>query len=67
MTLRTRKYVLTVIVVLAAAVYGQLAGGWNDVQYFSGAAGVLAVMLLIGLPWLEYAPDGAFRKQARSN
>jgi hypothetical protein len=66
MILRTRKYVLTVIVVLAAAGYGQLAGGWNDVQYYAGAAGLLALILLVGLPWLEYAPDGAFRKRPQS-
>jgi hypothetical protein len=63
MTLRTRKYVLTGIVALAAAIYGQLAGGWNDLQYYGGAAGVLAVILLVGLPWLEYAPDGAWGRR----
>jgi hypothetical protein len=66
MILRTRKYVLTAIVVLAAAVYGQLAGGWDDLQYYGGAAGVLVVILFIGLPWLECAPDGAFRKRPQT-
>jgi hypothetical protein len=66
MSLRTRKYVLTAITVLLAAVYGQLAGGWNDPQYYGGAAGVLVLILAIGLPWLEFAPDGAFRRKPQA-
>jgi hypothetical protein len=34
---------------------------------YGGAAGVLMVVLVVGLPWLEYAPDGAFHKQPQSN
>ena len=66
MSLRARKYVLAVIVVLAGAAYGQLAGGWNDAQHYGGAAALLVLLLLVGLPWLEFAPDGAFRKQPQS-
>ncbi|HEU0235316.1 MAG TPA: hypothetical protein VFR14_02620, partial [Candidatus Limnocylindrales bacterium] len=61
MTLRTRKYVVLAITVLVGVVYGLLAGSWNDVGYYGGAAGLLVVICAIGMPWMEFAPDGAFR------
>ena len=51
---------------LPAALYARIAGGWSELQYYGGAAGLLVVILLAGLPWLEFAPDGAFRKQPQS-
>jgi hypothetical protein len=63
MRLRTRKYVATAVTVLLAAAYTQLAGGWNELQYYGGAAGLLAVIVLVALPWMEFAPDGAFRRR----
>jgi hypothetical protein len=66
MSLRTRKYVLAVITLLLGALYAQLAGGWGDLQYYGGAACVLAFIALIGLPWLEFAPDGAFRRRPQA-
>jgi hypothetical protein len=63
MSLRTRKYVLAAITVLLGAIYAQLAGAWGDVPYYGGAACVLALIVLIGLPWLEFAPDGAYRRR----
>jgi hypothetical protein len=66
MSLRARKYVLAVITVLSGALYAQLAGGWGEAQYYGGAACVLALIVLIGLPWLEFAPDGAFRRRPQS-
>jgi hypothetical protein len=66
MSLRTRKYVLTAILVLISAVYGHFAGGWNDLRYYGGAAALLVLTLSVGLPWLEFAPDGAFRRRPQT-
>ena len=63
MSLRWRKYVLLAITVFAAVVYAQLTSGWTDAAYYGGAAGVLVAILLVGLPWLEFAPDGALRRR----
>jgi hypothetical protein len=63
MTLRTRKYVVLAITVLVGVVYGQLAGDWSDFEYYGGAAGLLVLICGIGLPWLELAPDGAWRRR----
>jgi hypothetical protein len=66
MTLRTRKYVVLAITVLVGVVYGQLAGSWNDVEYYGGAAGLLVLICVIGLPWLEFAPHGAWRRRPQA-
>jgi hypothetical protein len=66
MTLRTRKCVVLAITVLVGVVYGQLAGSWNDTGYYGGAAGLLVLICVIGLPWLELAPDGAWRRRPQA-
>ena len=66
MTMRARKYVLLAITVVVGVVYGQLAGHWSDLEYYGGAAGLLVVICLVGLPWMEFASDGAFRRRPQS-
>ena len=66
MKLRTRKYVSFAVTVLVAAVYSRLAAGWDDLAYYAGAAGLLVVIGLVALPWMEFAPDGAFRRRPQS-
>jgi hypothetical protein len=66
MTVKTRKYVALAVTVLIGVVYGQLAGGWSDLEYYGGAAALLVVIAGVALPWMEYAPDGAFRKHPRT-
>ncbi len=66
MELRTRKYVALAVTVLLAGVYGRIAEGWGDLQYYAGAAGLLVVIVLVALPWMEFAPDGAFRRRPQS-
>jgi hypothetical protein len=65
MSVRTRKYVVLGITVIASAIYGQLATGWSDVEYYAGAAGLIVVIVLAGNSWIEFAPDGAFRQDGR--
>jgi hypothetical protein len=62
MTLRTRKYVLLAITVLVAVLYSLLAGGWTDAASYGGGAALIAVIVLVGLPWLELASDGVWRR-----
>ena len=60
--LRSRKYVALAVTVLVAAIYSRLANGWDDLLFYAGAAGLLVVIALVALPWMEFAPDGAFRR-----
>jgi hypothetical protein len=61
MNLRTRWYVLLAVAVLATFVYSRFTREWSDAAYYGGAAGLLVVLGGIGMPWIEFAPDGAFR------
>jgi hypothetical protein len=54
------------ITVLVAATYSRLAGGWHDLPFYAGAAGLVVVIGLVALPWMEFAPDGAFRRRPQS-
>lgn len=61
MNKRARHYAMTGIVVLVAALFARLAGHWSDLAFYATGAGILAVMVVVGMFWLESAPDGAFR------
>jgi hypothetical protein len=66
MTMRARRYVLLVVTVLLGVALGEVGAGWSDVEYYAAAAGLLSAIVLVGLPWLEFAPDGAFRRREPS-
>jgi hypothetical protein len=63
---QSREYVVLVITVLAGVAYSLLAGGWADAAFHGGGAGLIAVIVLAGLPWIEFAPDGAFRRRLQN-
>ena len=66
MTLRTRKDVLLLVTALIAGVYTSLARGWDDLEFYAGGAALIVLIGAVGLSWLEFAPDGAFRRHAKT-
>ena len=67
MSFRTRKYVaLAVVVVLAVALTRVSdAAGWSKLEMYAVGAGLLVVVGLVALPWMEMAPDGAWGRKPR--
>ena len=47
---------------LAGLVYSRIAHDWTYAGFLAGEAAVIVVIGGIGLPWQEFAPDGAFRQ-----
>jgi hypothetical protein len=66
MSRKRREYVVLVIALLAGVAYGLLSLDWSDVAFYGGEAGLIVLIVLAGLPWMEFAPDGAFRRRPRS-
>jgi protein-S-isoprenylcysteine O-methyltransferase Ste14 len=65
MSVRTRKYVALVVVVLLAVALTRVsdAAGWSKGETYAVGAGMLVVFLLVALPWIDMAPDGALRRR----
>jgi hypothetical protein len=66
MSQRTRWYVVLVTGVLAMFIYSRFTGAWSEAAYHEGAAGVMVLVGALGFPWMEFAPDGAFRRRPQS-
>jgi hypothetical protein len=66
MTKRGRNYVVMAISAVLGFVYGKLSGDWSDVVFVAGLAAVIATIGAAGNVWLEFAPDGAFRRKPRA-
>jgi hypothetical protein len=65
MSVRTRKYVAMLIVVLLAWGLTRVAhaADWSKAEMYAVGAGMLVVFLLVALPWIDMAPDGAWRRR----
>jgi hypothetical protein len=63
---RTRFYVLLLVGAALGSVYGKISDGWNFVEFYAGLASIVTLAGLIGLTWIEFAPDGAFRRKPRA-
>jgi hypothetical protein len=66
MSKRAREYVLLAVTVVAAVVYGWLTRDWSVAPLLGGMVGIFTVLALVGMPWVECAPDGAFRRRPQS-
>ena len=60
---RTRNYVVMAASALAGLVYARIAHDWDLGAFLAGEAVVILLVGSVGLPWLEFAPDGAFRRR----
>jgi hypothetical protein len=66
MSKKTREYVMLVIALLVGGVYGWLSLGWSDLEFYGAGAALIVLVCGIGLPWMEFAPDGAFRRRPQA-
>jgi hypothetical protein len=66
MSKRARSHVVLVVAALVGGVYGWLSLGWSDLEFYGGGAALIALVGGIGLPWMEFAPDGAFRRRPQA-
>lgn len=64
MTTRQRVWVVAAISLFAGAALGRVSRweDWSDLTFYAGEAGLITVIGLVGLPWIEFARDGAFRR-----
>jgi len=63
---RTRHYVWLVVTVVAGLVYARISRDWSFGVFYAGFAGAVAVVVLVGLLWVEFAPDGDLRRRPQS-
>ena len=66
MSNRARWYVLLATALPVGAIYGRLSLEWSLLEFYGGMAGILLVFAFLGMPWVESAPDGAFRRRPQS-
>ena len=66
MTQRTRKYVWMVVAAVAGLVYARISRDWSFGAFYAGFAGVVVLVVGVGLPWIELAPDGDLRRAPRT-
>ena len=67
MSVRRRKYVALVVNLFLAVAVTRVgdASGWATAETYAVAGAVLVLFLLVALPWIDMAPDGALRRRPR--
>jgi hypothetical protein len=65
MSMRTRKYVALVVLVILAAVVTRVtrAAGWSRTEIYGVGVGVSVLVSLTAMFWMEMAPDGAWGRR----
>jgi hypothetical protein len=47
-------------------VYARISRDWSFGTFYAGLAGVVVLVVGIGLPWIEFAPDGDLRRDPQA-
>jgi hypothetical protein len=66
MSKRARSHVLLATALPVGAAYGRLSLGWSLLELYGGMVVILLVFACVGMPWVECAPDGAFRRRQKT-
>jgi len=64
MSVRARTYVAMACTVVLAYFYSRLSSDWSFGAFYVGLMGLVTAIVLVALPWVELAPDGALRRRA---
>lgn len=64
MSVRARTYVAMAYTIVLAFCYSRLSSDWSFAGFYAGMAGLITVIGLVALPWIDLAPDGALRRRA---
>ena len=52
-----------VVAGVVSLVYSRISRDWSFATFYAGFAGVVSVVVLIGILWTEFAPDGDLRRR----
>jgi CHASE2 domain-containing sensor protein len=66
MSKRAREYVVLVAVILVGIAYGWVSRDWSYLELMGGIGVIGVVVACVGMPWIESAPDGAWRRRPQS-
>ena len=64
MNVRARTYVVLACTVVLAYFYSRLSSDWSFGGFYAGLMGLVTVIGLVAMPWIDLAPDGALRRRA---
>jgi hypothetical protein len=64
-SVRARKHTAAAIVAVLAFILTRVsdAAGWSTAGMYAVGAGLLAVVGVVAMFWIEWAPDGAFHRR----
>jgi hypothetical protein len=63
MSMRARNWVVAAASLLLGGALGVVSRGWSDAQFLAAGAGLVAAVVLLGMPWIEFARDGGLRRR----
>ena len=66
MKLRTRKYVMMLVAAVAGFAYARISVIGATSRSTRASPAWWHSSGLVGLPWMEFAPDGAFRRRPQA-
>ena len=61
-----RYHLWMVVAAVAGLVYARISRDWSFGDFYAGFAGVVALIVVVGILWVEFASDGDLRRRPQS-